>query len=153
VKDIHANLQVDHMCKPDMRTPIEGVPGSARNPIQFLQWREGIHNLAKYPKAYMKLSGGFSELPPQSPENLWGPRQVVDRMKPFADVVFEAFGPQRIMFGSDWPVCNVGGGGNQNAWKNWQASIELLLEEMGLSDEDKSAVWSGTAAKAYNIND
>ncbi len=113
----------------------------------------GIHALAKYPKSFMKLSGGFSELPCQDADDPWSPRQIVDHMKPWTDVVFEAFGPSRIMFGSDWPVCNVGGAGKQNAWKNWQAAVELLLDETGLSDDERIAVWGGTAARAYKIGD
>jgi L-rhamnono-1,4-lactonase len=138
------------MCKPDMRQPFEEALKSGND---FEEWRTGIQSLANYPKTYVKLSGAFSELPPQDPNKPSTPRQIVDHIKPWTDVIFEAFGPLRIMFGSDWPVCNVGGAGSSNAWRNWQGAVELLLEEMGLSDEEKTAVWSGTAAGAYKTVD
>ena len=50
-------------------------------------------------------------------------------------------------------LCKLGGAGSQNAWRNWQAAIELILEEMKLSKDERVAFWSGRVARAYKIED
>ncbi|KAJ6151453.1 hypothetical protein N7470_007050 [Penicillium chermesinum] len=60
-------------------------------------------------KTYMKLSGLFSELPPLSPDVDLDIPALIARLSPWTNVIFDVFGPDRIMFGSDWPVCNIGG--------------------------------------------
>lgn len=106
--------------------------------------------MARFPKAYMKLSGGFSELPPLSSEP--DIPSLVEQLRPWTDVIFDAFGPERVMFGSDWPVCNIGGGGNEVTWRRWHAVVEQVLDRRGLSDEQKAAVWGQTAVAAYGID-
>ncbi|KAJ5247688.1 amidohydrolase family protein [Penicillium chermesinum] len=102
-------------------------------------------------KTYMKLSGLFSELPPLSPDVDLDIPALIARLSPWTNVIFDVFGPDRIMFGSDWPVCNIGGGGNTVAWGRWQAVVEALLARRGLSEEQRQAVWGQTAVRAYGI--
>jgi L-fuconolactonase len=64
-------------------------------------WAEGIRKLAAFPNVYCKLSGMVTEADWQS----WKP----DDFAPYLDVAVECFGPDRVMFGSDWPVCTVAG--------------------------------------------
>ena len=107
-----------------------------------------------------KVSGAFSEiepLPPAKDQQLMDVQSRVemlartkDQVQPWFDVVLEAFGPRRVMFGSDWPVCNVGGGGNSTAWKNWIWIAERLAQTK-LSQEDQAYFWGKTAAKVYKI--
>lgn len=62
------------------------------------------------------------------------------------------------MFGSDWPVCDVGGprgkgkaegeGGN---WGLWREVVEVWMEERGMGDEERGMVWGGSAARAYGV--
>jgi L-fuconolactonase len=78
---------LDHMAKPPIRT---GKMGS---------WAEGIKRLAEFPNVFCKLSGLVTEADWQH----WRPGQIV----PFLDVAFASFGPDRLMIGSDWPVCLV----------------------------------------------
>lgn len=99
----------------------------------------------------MKLSGGFSELPPLGSAEPDIP-SLVERLHPWTDVIFDTFGPERVMFGSDWPVCNIGGGGNEVSWRRWQAVVEQVLDRRGLSHEQKAGVWGQTAIAAYGID-
>ncbi|KEF55392.1 uncharacterized protein A1O9_08142 [Exophiala aquamarina CBS 119918] len=138
---------INHFCKPNLHLTAshanEGHP-------DFLGWKENIEKMASYPSTYMKLSGWFSELPPQNeghPEDI---ARLVERTRPWADVVFKAFTPSRILFGSDWPVCGVGGPGNYS-WQHWHDLVEAILESQNASAQSKKEVWSGTAAQAYNI--
>jgi L-rhamnono-1,4-lactonase len=107
--------------------------------------------MAQYPGTYMKLSGGFSEVPPLSEAAEPDLSLIVERVRPWTDVVFDAFGADRVMFGSDWPVCNVGGGGNEVSWTRWKSVVEATLEQRLLSDEQKRGVWGQVAVKAYGV--
>jgi L-fuconolactonase len=78
---------LDHLAKP----PIESG--------NIDSWAQGIKRLAEFPNVFCKLSGLVTEADWQR----WEPEQIV----PFLDVAFAAFGPQRLMIGSDWPVCLV----------------------------------------------
>jgi len=76
---------LDHAGKPEIRSGHRGG------------WKQHIRELAAHPNVYCKLSGLVTE----ADWNNWTPEQC----KPYLDCVFEAFGPSRLMFGSDWPVC------------------------------------------------
>lgn len=99
----------------------------------------------------MKLSGAFSELLPLEAESEPDFGAIVERVQPWTDVVFDAFGADRVMFGSDWPVCNVGGGGNDVSWGRWRRVVGEILERRGLSEEQKRDVWGSVALHAYGI--
>ena len=81
-------------------------------------------------------------------------------------VVVAAFGPGRIMFGSDWPVCTVGvdddddsnqdrkegeEAAGEGAWEKWRKVVDRLCWMSTFSDEEKTMVFAGTARKAYGI--
>lgn len=99
----------------------------------------------------MKLSGGFSELPTLSASPEPDISALVDRIQPWTDAVFDAFTPERVMFGSDWPVCNMGGGGNDASWRHWRNMVEIVLDRRGLNDEQRKGVWGSVAVKAYGV--
>lgn len=107
--------------------------------------------MAAHPTTYMKLSGALSELPPLSPTPEPDIDALVDRLQPWTDAVFDAFGPERVLFGSDWPVCNIGGGGNTVSWQRWRTIVEAVLDRRGLTDDQKAGVWGGVAVKAYGL--
>ncbi|KAL9115736.1 MAG: hypothetical protein Q9227_000104 [Pyrenula ochraceoflavens] len=142
---------VNHLCKPNLRIPLERV----RRDGEFLEWKECMERMARYEGVYMKLSGLFSEM-----EDGWleegkvinDVAGVVESVYPWVEVIFDAFGAQRVMFGSDWPVCNVGGGGAEVAWGNWRVVVEGLLEKRGMRKEEKRRIWAGTAREAYGID-
>ncbi len=68
-------------------------------------WREQIHELAAFPNVLCKVSGMVTE----ADHRMWKPEDFV----PYLEVVFEAFGVERLMFGSDWPVCLLAAGYEQ----------------------------------------
>lgn len=139
---------IDHLCKPNLRLDPESVPTHS----EYLEWKELITSMAKASnKTYMKLSGAFSELPPLSADTNADIDSLVERLQPWTDVVFDAFGAERVMYGSDWPVCTIGGGGNNVSWKRWRDVVEGILEKRGLKDEEKEGIWGRVAVKAYGI--
>jgi L-fuconolactonase len=80
---------VDHMAKPSIRSS------------EFEPWSGLMRQIAGHPNVYCKISGLVTEAKWQG----WR----ADDFKPYLDVVFEAFGCDRLMFGSDWPVCLLAG--------------------------------------------
>jgi L-fuconolactonase len=78
---------LDHLAKPPIKTG------------NIDSWAQGIRRLAEFPNVFCKLSGLVTEPNWQH----WEPAQIV----PFLDIAFESFGPDRLMIGSDWPVCLV----------------------------------------------
>ena len=114
-------MVIDHLAKPPV-----GQKGSP--------WFDQMKAAAESPNVYAKLSGQFDN-----------PDWTVDDVRPYADFALEQFGPERIMFGSDWPVCILGGSYN-SVWANTQALIA------GLTQAEKDAVLGGTATKFYNLD-
>lgn len=146
--DSPLRIIINHHCKPNLRLSRDEAVGGHPD---YTEWSSCIQKMAKFKGTYMKLSGFFSELPPQETQ----PADIDDLIihtKPWLDVVFAAFGPSRILFGSDWPVCNVGGPGPELSWQHWHDFVHAMLESRNLTQEEKSAVWSTTAIEAYNID-
>jgi len=91
---------LDHVAKPPIAANHADV--CVRHSRGRLQpWAEGIRRLAEHPRVYCKVSGMVTEA-------VWDGWTAAD-FRPYLDVVVEAFGTERIMFGSDWPVCTVAG--------------------------------------------
>ncbi|PYH43385.1 uncharacterized protein BP01DRAFT_358635 [Aspergillus saccharolyticus JOP 1030-1] len=143
-------IVINHLCKPNLRLPYHG-PASIATHSDFLEWSSLVTAMAQYPTAYMKLSGGFSELLPLEEATEPDVKALVDRIQPWTDVVFDVFEPHRVMFGSDWPVCNVGGGGNAVSWGRWKRVVEEIMDRRGLSHAEREGVWGGVAVKAYGV--
>jgi L-rhamnono-1,4-lactonase len=107
-----------------------------------------MFTLSKCRKTYMKLSGCFAELPEKLMER--SAADIFSAILPWLAVVVAAFGPSRLMFGSDWPVCSVGVG--EDAWKKWHRVVEMVCDLAGLSQEDQVMLWNGTAKQAYKLD-
>ena len=125
VVEWHPRLRVviDHLSKPEIRNGPGGLPA----------WRRDLEALARHPQVHCKLSGMITEAAAQ-----WTTADLV----PYAAAVLEAFGPQRVLWGSDWPVANLAGG-----YGRWRAAtLELLA---GLDDAARDAVLGGTAERVY----
>jgi len=114
---------VDHGAKPD-------IAAGALSP-----WSDEIRGLARESGAFCKLSGLATEA---------GPHWATETLQPFADVLVEAFGPDRLMWGSDWPVVNEAGG-----YLAWRAAAEALTRT--LAPEARAAVFGATAAAFYGL--
>jgi len=115
---------VDHLAKPRIR---EG----AVDP-----WAKYTRELASHPNVCCKVSGLVTE----ADWARWRPEDI----HPYLDVVFEAFGPGRLMFGSDWPVCLVAA--------DYQRVVELVEDYVGhLSQAERDDLFGGTAIRFYGL--
>ncbi|KAB5572638.1 hypothetical protein GE09DRAFT_678964 [Coniochaeta sp. 2T2.1] len=132
---------LNHLCKPDL-----SVVNTTTDP-SFIAWRTAMFTLSKCERTYMKLSGAFAEMPSHLTSRT--PNEIFEILYPWLAVVLAAFGPGRIMFASDWPVCTVNGG--SDAWDKWRAVVERMCDMASLSEEARGMIWSGTAKKAYGI--
>lgn len=139
------------MCKPNHRVPYSGRESIISHP-EFNEWKQYVSAMAAAgPTTYMKLSGQFTELPPLPAEPEPDYDSLAERLEPWTDVIFDAFGPARVMFGSDWPVCNTGGGG-QSAWERWRQVVQRVLDRRGLTEEEKQGFWGKVAVTAYGLD-
>ncbi|MGW6275173.1 amidohydrolase family protein [Streptomyces sp. NPDC055060] len=99
-------------------------------------WGTAIRALAALPNTVCKLSGLVTEADPQA----W----TTADLRPYADTVLAAFGPDRLMFGSDWPVCTLA------------ATYAEVVETAGeltrsLSESERAAVFAGTTTRVYGL--
>ena len=115
---------LDHLAKPAVRS-------GAVSP-----WRENLRELAQRPNVYCKLSGLATEADYKN----W----TEEQLRPYMDVVLEAFSPRRVMFGSDWPVCLVA-----TPYAKWVRIVGNAIQELSESEQDR--IWSGTAMEAYRL--
>jgi len=100
------------------------------------EWARDIRRLAKRESVVCKLSGMATEV--RDPE--WDTAVLA----PYFETVLEAFGPGRLMFGSDWPVCLLRAG--YGAWVD--CARELAA---GLTEGEREALFGGTAVAAYGL--
>jgi L-rhamnono-1,4-lactonase len=131
---------------------MQQLPTTAAQKEDYERWKRCIQQLSSFENVYMKLSGAFSEIGDQSSTEPWPVSTIVDRIAPWTQHVLECFTPRRIMFGSDWPVCNVGGPGDAISWGLWREVVVEILERAKLSKEDKDRIWFGTAIEAYSLD-
>ncbi|MFI8528885.1 amidohydrolase family protein [Streptomyces aquilus] len=111
-----------------------GKPDIARQ--DFAEWERRIRRLAAHPHVVCKASGLITE----ADHTRWSTADL----RPVWDVLVSAFGPERLMFGSDWPVANLAGG-----WNRWAATVDELVT--GWSDSDVHALLAGTATAFYGL--
>ncbi|QDN95532.1 amidohydrolase family protein [Streptomyces sp. S1A1-8] len=103
---------------------------------ELADWEHQLCRLAAHPQVVCKVSGLITEADHE--------RWTVDDIRPVWDVLLSAFGPDRLMFGSDWPVANLAGG-----WNRWAATVDELLD--GCSADETSAILAGTATTFYRL--
>jgi len=117
---------LDHVAKPPIATG------------ELEPWRTDLRRLAAAPNVAVKLSGMVTEADAE--------RWTVADLRPYADVVLDAFGPERTMFGSDWPVCLLAAD---------YATVVAAAEELtaDLTATERAAVFGGTAAEWYRLPD
>jgi L-fuconolactonase len=117
---------IDHIAKPPIKA----------GDIQA--WRKDMKQLASYPNVWCKVSGLVTEADWQH----WSH----DTFKPYLDVVFEAFGSDRLMFGSDWPVCLLGG-----SYREVKGILDKYLASFSSDEQEK--VWRVNAIRFYNLSE
>ena len=116
---------VDHIAKPPIKA--QEIDG----------WRRDIQRLAAHDNVCCKVSGMVTEADWQH----WRPQDF----HPYLDVVFTAFGPQRVLYGSDWPVCNVAGG--------YSRALGLLADYMApFSATEQAQFWGDNATRFYHLS-
>lgn len=99
-------------------------------------WRGALRRLAALPNTVCKLSGLVTEADRSS----W----TVEGLRPYADTAVDAFGPDRLMFGSDWPVCLLAAG-----YEEVLDAARALTGHLG--EAERRAVFGGTAARVYGL--
>ncbi|MFJ3589092.1 amidohydrolase family protein [Streptomyces sp. NPDC090231] len=115
---------LDHAGKPPIAT------GGLR------PWADDVRALAALPNTVCKLSGLVTEADPHN----W----TVKDLRPYADTVIDAFGPTRLMFGSDWPVCRLAG-----TYTEVVEAARTLVS--GLGPDERAAVLATTAERVYGL--
>lgn len=118
-------LVLDHMGKPDLRSG------------DILNWKRNISLLAANKNVYCKVSGLVTE----ADWLHWKPKEL----KAVLDTVVEAFGPERLLFGSDWPVCLLA-----TSYAKWLETLAVYFE--GFSESQKEDIFGGNAIRFYDIN-
>ena len=111
-----------------------GKPDISRGRLE--PWAGRIRALARFEHVSCKLSGLVTEADPAN----WS----LEILRPYMELILEAFGPQRLLFGSDWPVCLVG-----TEYREWTAAVEEFI--MPLSRDEQAAIMGGNAARIYQI--
>lgn len=126
VADAHPGLRIilDHAGKPD-------IAGGG-----FAPWATGIAELARRPNVACKVSGLLTEA---------GERTGDADLAPYVDHLLETFGPDRLLWGSDWPVLGLAGD-----YPGWSAQARRLLD--GLSSADRESVFRANAIRAYRLS-
>jgi len=116
---------IDHIAKPDIKNQ------------EIASWKSQIMAIAKYPNVSCKVSGMVTEAHWQN----WNDEDLI----PYLDIVFEAFGIDRLLFGSDWPVCNIAGG-----YTKYLNTINTYLKQF--SKQEQSLFFGENAAQFYHLS-
>ena len=117
-------LVIDHCAKPEIGEK------------KIDEWAALMKEIGQYPNVCCKLSGLFTEAKWKE----WSPAEFY----PYLDVVFEAFGTDRLLFGSDWPVILLSG-----MYVQWKSLLEKYMEDF--EKEDKEKVFGRNAVAFYNL--
>ena len=115
---------LDHLAKPRAK----------ENELE--PWRTNIRRLAERPNVYCKLSGLATEADWQN----WSEPQLL----PYLETALEAFGPQRLMFGSDWPVCLLAA-----SYRQWHDLVAGFCSRLSVSEQAR--IFGETAIEAYGL--
>lgn len=117
-------LVIDHIAKPDIKTG------------NFLEWSEKIKKIAAFENVHCKVSGMVTEAD-------WLNWEYED-FEPCLDTVFNAFGADRLMYGSDWPVCELAGG--------YDRMLGLVQKYTAtLTKSEQAEFWGDNAIKFYHL--
>ena len=135
IPELPAAIELVRAC-PDVQFVMDHISKPIIAKQELEPWKTLMSELATFPNVLCKVSGLVTEAN-------WNEWQVKD-FKPYVDHVIEIFTPQRLMFGSDWPVANLGG---------TYAQVVELAEALtsGFSPSESESFWHKTAALAYRI--
>lgn len=114
-----------------------GNPDIAGGPDAVAPWREALAEVAAEPNVVAKLSGVYANVAPGT--------ATLATVRPYVERVIETFGPDRCLWGSDWPVVNVQGGD----LPNWISAFRAILS--GYSEAEQVAMAHATAERVYKV--
>lgn len=117
---------IDHIAKPD-------IAGRKHEP-----WASLLQRVSAHHNVYCKLSGMVTE----ADHERWTP----DDLAPFVAHALACFGPERSMYGSDWPVCTLAG-----SYDRVLLALEDNLARLGLGPRDVSAIFADSAREFYRL--
>jgi L-fuconolactonase len=115
---------IDHLSKPDIKNG------------DWKAWKKSLQHFGERELVYAKMSGLVTE----ADWKKWNTHELY----PYLEIALEIFGPKRLLFGSDWPVCLVAGEYDQVL-----EVIESFTNQ--LSTDEKEAILGGTAQEFYSI--
>jgi L-fuconolactonase len=118
-RSTNLRVVIDHAAKPEIE---QG---------QFIHWQHDMAKLADCPNVHCKLSGLLTEAGAQKPQAL----------RPYIETILDLFGPDRVLWGSDWPVLRLAGD-----YLGWLSQCEMIV-----ASEHHSQVFGGNAAQFYRI--
>ncbi len=119
---------IDHCMKPRIRD-------HAQAPEAFRHWADGMARLADQTGAFCKFSGLVTEA-----REDW----TIGDLRPCADHVVQSFGADRLMWGSDWPVCRL-----RAPYDRWRATAQELVADLDAAD--RAWIFGGSAVKFYGL--
>ncbi len=122
---------------PDLRFVVDHIGKPRIAAAEMEPWAGRIRSMAELPNVACKLSGLVTEA-------AWGSWTTVD-LHPYVDAVLDAFGPERLMFGSDWPVCLLAASYDRVV----SADRELLA---ALSADERARIFGVTAMEVYGLD-
>lgn len=120
------HMVLDHLAHPPVRAADDGV------------WAELIAEAAANPNTHAKVSGLYATA---GAMDAWSAGDVA----PFFDRAIDLFGAHRLMFGGDWPICDLGGG-----YAKVRAELGALIDRC--APEDRARIWAGTATEFYRLD-
>ena len=115
---------LDHIAKPPIASGV------------LEPWQSAVRGLAGLPNVFCKLSGMVTEAD-------WA-TWTVDSLRPYVDVVLDAFGPRRLLFGSDWPVCLLAA-----SYAEVVRAARALTSDLSVAEQER--VFGGTAEEVYRL--
>lgn len=113
---------IDHLAKPYIKRGL------------IRQWARDMRRVARHENVYCKVSGMTTEAD-------WRGWQAAD-LRPYLDVVFEAFGPKRVCYGSDWPVCLLAA-----SYERQREAVAGYVDRLSINEQQ--AFWGGNANAFY----
>ena len=116
---------LDHIAKPTIQSSSHDK-----------SWDRDLKELAKRPNVFCKFSGVVTEVRDEQ----WSLTQI----QPYWDTALGAFGSERLMFGTDWPVCLL-----KSSYADWVAAVSMLASK--LSDREQANFWSANAVRVYRL--
>ncbi|MGB3121180.1 MAG: amidohydrolase family protein [Verrucomicrobiales bacterium] len=126
---------VDHCGNADVKAFHPALQVGEKPEHSVDHWKSGIDALAGKANTICKISGIIARLPEKAAPGL---------LAPIVNHCLDAFGPERVVFGGDWPVCLLGG-----TWRQWVEGLAEIIQTR--PEAEREALWRGNALKFYKL--